>query len=208
MKILQIMIGLALILTLFVWGLSSYLAPDDLRECGDHPSYDASLSTECKAVDAIVAVSGGDTSARAAEAIRLYQNGWARMLIFSGSAADKSGPSNAAVMMQQAIDAGVDPNSIIIEEKSESTAENATETSELFKTHDVSTMILVTSGYHQRRASLEFQRNTTGVKVLSHPVMSDKHWGPWWWLTPNGWALAIPEFITSLVLSTGGVARE
>ena len=184
------------------WAIGAYLAPDNLAKCKDLlPSAEAG----CGRADAIVAVSGGDTTARANEAIKLYKNGWAGILVFSGAAADKTGPSNAAVMKQQAIDAGIDPNSIIIEERSESTIENAAETAELFKKHDVKSVILVTSAYHQRRATLEFKKGAPGVRILAHPVSSDKQWGPWWWLTPTGWSLAMPELVRSLILSTGGV---
>ena len=188
---------------LLVWGISSYLGVDHLKKCDDMPSSKAG----CQAADAIVAVSGGDTSARAEEAIKLYKNGWGRLLIFSGAAADKSGPSNAKVMAAQAVDAGIDPNAIIIEEVSETTLENALETSTIFKDKSVSSAIIVTSAYHERRALLEFGRKSSGVELRGHPVPEDKQWGPLWWLTPTGWSLAIPEVVQSFILSVGGVER-
>lgn len=201
---LKVLVGFAILLTLSAWAIGSYLSPDDLAKCDKAPS----TKQGCEPASAIVAVSGGDTSARAAEAIRLYQNGWADILIFSGAAADKSGPSNAEVMRDQAIEAGVDPLKIIIEENSQTTTENATETISIFEEHGIKSAILVTSGYHERRATLEFERRATGVKLRSHPVATDKHWGPWWWLTPTGWSLAMPELIKSLILSTGGVEER
>lgn len=51
---------------------------------------------------------------------------------FSGAAADKSGPSNAAVMKQRAINAGVVASAIIVEELSESTDQNAKQTTSIF----------------------------------------------------------------------------
>ena len=176
---------------------------DDLRGCGATPVNDA--TSKCAAADAIVAVSGGDTTARAEEAIKLFKAGWGDTLIFSGAAADKSGPSNAAVMKQQAIDAGIDANNIIVEELSETTMQNAEQTTNIFKQRGITSAILVTSAYHERRATLEFDRRALGVKVRSHPVASDKQWSSWWWLTPTGWTLALPELASSLVLATGGV---
>lgn len=203
MKLLKAAAIVSLLLVVSAWLIGSFLGPDDLKQCGVAPSE----KVGCERAAAIVAVSGGDTSARAAEAIKLYQQGWGELLIFSGAAADKSGPSNAAVMKQQAIDAGVDPNSIIIDEVSETTIENAEETVNIFKQHGITSAILVTSAYHQRRATLEFDRRALGVKVRSHPVATDKQWNSWWWLTPNGWMLALPELASSLALSTGGVDR-
>jgi hypothetical protein len=67
-------------------GISIYLQPNDLITCNDT----VSTNSPCQAVDAIVAISGGDTNARTDEAIRMYKNGWSDTLIFSGAALDKS----------------------------------------------------------------------------------------------------------------------
>lgn len=204
MKFIKIIVLVLVIFFGIVWAISSYLGVDDLKHCDSMPS----SKKGCEAADAIVAISGGDTSARTSEAIKLYKNGWGNILIFSGAAADKSGPSNAKVMEEQAIAAGVDPNSIIIDEASETTAQNATETSNIFKENNITSAILVTSAYHERRAMLEFDRRATGVTLRGHPVATDRQWGPMWWSTPTGWALAIPETINSLILATGGVDRQ
>lgn len=203
MKLIKIIAVLLALFFLAVWGISSYLAVDDMRDCGDTPA----VQGDCEAADAIVAISGGDTTARTAEAIKLYQNGWGSVLIFSGAAADKSGPSNAKVMQKQALSAGVPQNVIIIDESSETTAQNAAASSNIFKDHNITSAILVTSAYHERRAMLEFDSRSTGVTIRGHPVKEDNQWGPFWWLTPTGWTLAISETIHSFVLSTGGVDR-
>ncbi len=203
MKLIKIFIGVIICVGLLAWAISLFLSPDDLRSCGERPD---PSKTGCLAADAIVAVSGGDTPARADEAIKLYKNGWAPLLIFSGAAADKTGPSNAEVMKQRAIDAGVGPGAIIIETTSQNTNQNASETTTIFQQQGIKSAIIVTSAYHQRRASLEFERRARGVSVRSHPVAHDRQWNGWWWLTPSGWMLAIPETVASLILATGGVA--
>lgn len=197
MKAVKIIAIVILALLLVAWGVSSYLTVDDLVACDATPS----TRKGCHAADAIVAVSGGDTSARAKEAIKLYKNGWAPIIIFSGAAADKSGPSNASVMQQLAINEGVDPIDILIEENSETTHENAKETSTIFTKRSMESAILVTSAYHERRVMLEFERSTKDVELRGHPVASDNQWGPLWWLTPTGWMLAIPEVVQSLLFS-------
>lgn len=206
-KYIRHIVIVAIALGLLTWSVGAYLAPDDLSSCGDTPTTTDPGSGVCAPADAIVAVSGGDTQARAAEAISLYKNGWGTILVFSGAAADKSGPSNAATMKQQAVDAGVDAGSIVIDEVSDTTAQNAEQTTNIFKQHGITSAILVTSGYHMRRASLEFNKRALGVTIRSHPVAQDKHWGPFWWLTARGWILAIPECVMSLILSTGGMVR-
>src|SRR5690606_33068531 len=83
--------------------ISRYLGPDDLMGCSTRPSSEPG----CEPADVIVAVSGGDTAARTREAIRLYHDGWAPRLVFSGAAEDKNSPSNAAVMRDIALASGV-----------------------------------------------------------------------------------------------------
>lgn len=194
-----IIIGIVSV-ALIIIGLGMYLSPNDLARCHDEITGQA----PCKQVDAIVAVSGGDTMARTASAIELYKKHWAPLLIFSGAAEDKSGPSNAAAMREQAIAAGVPGSAITIEQYSETTKQNAEKTQTIFDEKNVKSVILVTSGYHQRRASLEFSKRAEGqVAILNHPDSHDKDWSSLWWLTPRGWYLAVSECVKTLVFYTG-----
>src|SRR5688572_30026369 len=109
-----IIIVIALIVTTL--SLSIYLQPNDFSLC---PMGEKPITRDgCNAADAIVTVSGGDTAARTAHAIKLYENEWAPILIFSGAAQDKTGPSNALAMRKMAISAGVPASAILIEEES------------------------------------------------------------------------------------------
>lgn len=192
-----------LAIAIAITGLGMYLAPNDLAGCKEGPTSEG----RCKKADAIVAVSGGDTPARTREAVHLYEQGWASSLIFSGAAQDKSGPSNAAVMRSDAIEAGVPASAITIEEQGETTKQNADKTQQLLEEKGIETVILVTSAYHQRRAGLEFAERSDGnVAIVNHPVASDKQWSEWWWLTPGGWYLALGEFI-KIILFYVGVTR-
>jgi uncharacterized SAM-binding protein YcdF (DUF218 family) len=194
--IIAIMIGI--ILT--VLGIGMYLSPNDLSGCGKVPSG----TPPCERADAIVAVSGGDTSARTAEAVKLYEAGWADKLIFSGAARDKSGPSNAAALSAEAEAAGVPPEDIILEEFGETTKQNAENTHDIFDLLGIEKVILVTSGYHQRRASLEFAALSTGATLRNHPVSEDQQWSSWWWATPQGWYLAVSELVKIIIFYAGG----
>lgn len=193
-------IGIITLIAAIITVIPAYLAPDDLRKCSQ-PEPTAS----CGVADAIVAVSGGDTSARTAEAIRLYDAGWADTLVFSGAARDESGPSNAEAMKKHALAEGVPERAIVTEEFSRTTAENAKNTSQFIVEQDIKKVVLVTSAYHQRRASLEFgARLGEGVKILNHPVATDKHWpGFWWWTTTRGWWLATGELVKILAFYSG-----
>lgn len=182
---------LGLVITI-ITAISIYLSPNDLASCKAPEPLG-----RCGQADAIVAVSGGDTSARTDEAIRLYQAGWAPKVIFSGAAADSNGPSNAEAMAQQAREAGITDDAIITEEFSRTTAENALNTSQFISTQSIERIILVTSAYHQRRALLEFSLILgPSVDIVSKPVPTDRQWiGFWWWTTPRGWWLAGGELV-------------
>jgi len=184
-----------------VIGVSFYLQPDDLKDCGIRPS----VEKNCQAVDAIVAISGGDTLSRANQAIDLYQNGWSDKIIFSGAAQDKSGPSNAAVMKAAAQKAGIPDSDIYIDEYSETTKQNAINTQSIFSQNNIKSVILVTSGYHQRRASLEFNKRTSGVSIINHPVLVDQDWSFWWWTNLRGWWLAATELVKIAIFYSTGI---
>lgn len=190
------------LLAISITVISVYLTPDDLRRC---PTI--SQTAECQSVDAIVAVSGGNTSVRAAEAIRLYKLGWSDTLIFSGAAADTTGPSNAEVMRRQAIEAGVPSADIKVESSSRTTRQNAEQVKQLLVEAGgggAKRIILVTSPYHQRRASLEFRVLAgDGITIINHPTPNDPDWSVVWWLTPRGWWLAGGELVKIIAFYAG-----
>ena len=200
MRLVATLVGAVAVAVIVIGGITMYLGPNDLAKCGIHPS----AVSGCGAADAIVAVSGGDTLARAQGAIQLYKDGWAPELIFSGAAEDKSGPSNAAVMKQEALNEGVPSSVVIIEQSSATTKQNAEATSNIFTTHHINSVILVTSAYHQRRASLEFHQFAPHVSLRNRPISHDSQWSMWWWATPIGWFLAISELVKIAVFYIGG----
>lgn len=176
-------------MALLVWGVNLYLTIDDLAACGSQPDV---VMAKCAPGDAIVSISGGDTPARAQEAIDLYKTGWAPKIVFSGAAADATSPSNAEAMRKQALADGVPNDAILLDEKAADTQQNASRTLALLA--GVKRVILVTSPYHQHRASLEFQKiYGQGVTIVNHPAYSDHMWPPTWYLTSTGWWLALSE---------------
>jgi len=151
---------------LLFFGLPYYLAPQD----------------KLTQADAIVAISGGETTSRTLGAVKLYDQGYAPIIIFSGAAQDPNSVSNAAAMKSIAVKAGVSSSAILIEEDSADTYENAQNTARIIKDKGITSIILVTSPYHQRRASIEFKRALgEGVKIINHST-SDENWrrSAWW----------------------------
>lgn len=194
------LLGFVITFATLVVAISLFLAPNNLMNCGQSPSQ----VTDCQPADVIIAVSGGDTVARTQQAIDLYQRGWAPRLIFAGAAQDTSGPSNAKVMRTQAIKQGVPAHAIALEERSQTTKQNAENTNDILRSESVSDAIVVTSSYHMKRTLLEFRMRAPNVDFRANPSSSDNQWSVWWWTTPGGWYLAISEVIKIMVVYMGG----
>lgn len=149
--------------------------------------------------DAIIVVSGGDTRSRTLEGVKLYRQGWAPILIFSGAAQDPKSPSNAQQMREIAVDEGIPLDAIALEERAQNTRQNADQVSGILKTLKAERVILVTSPYHQRRAGIEFSRRLgSGIEIINHPA-PDKSWSRrWWWTNPVGWYYMLTELPKTL----------
>ncbi len=141
--------------------------------------------------NAIVVVSGGQTTSRAEKGIDLYKQGYAPNIIFSGAALD-DGPSNAFAMRDQALASGVPASNIYIDEKSQNTYENAVNTKAILQSLAASKIILVTSPYHQRRANQTFKSALgKGYQVLGVSAFDDR------WSKSQWWRRGFPLFISA-----------
>ena len=176
------------------------LSVDDIKDCSGPQQTSGS---KCAPVDVIVAISGGDTDARAREAVSLYKQGWAQYIIFSGAAEDKQGTSNAAAMANLAISQRVPASAILLDEYSENTADNASQVRSIVQKNGFKRIILVTSPYHQRRASIEFNRRVGDIAtIINHPTSTDRFWSPTtWWMTPWGLWLGVSELVKVIFVS-------
>lgn len=176
--VLFFVVGIAGLATLFFFGTGYYLSPQ---------------STLAKA-DAIVAISGGETEARTAEAVKLYRDGWGANIIFSGAAADPNAPSNAQAMATAAMVAGVPSAAITLDEVATNTRQNAAGVGEIVRTKNFHSIILVTSPYHQRRANIAFKRVLGANFTIINRSSYDAQWRrSHWWATPQSRALTLAE---------------
>lgn len=177
-KFLGWLVAIVLIVVIFGFagfvGIGYYLSPQN----------------EAQKSDAIVVVSGGQTTSRAQKGIELFKQGYAPVVIFSGAALD-DGPSNAFAMREQALAAGIPSDRIYIDEISQNTYENAIHTKEIINTIGAKKIILVTSPYHQRRANQTF-RAVLGqsYEVLGVSAFDDR------WSKSQWWRRGFPLFIT------------
>jgi len=149
--------------------------------------------------DAIVAISGGDTTARTDEAVQLYKDGWSSHIIFSGAAEDPNGPSNARAMATIAEAGGVPHSAIELDETSTDTEQNAVDVAKIVQQDGYHQIILVTSPYHQRRASIVFHRALgPDVTVLNHSSIDPAWRRSHWWATSYSTDLTLSELQKTL----------
>ncbi len=173
MKYLIGLIGILVIVAGFIVGTGFYLSPQD----------------KLAKTDAIVVISGGETDLRVKEGVKLFQEEWAPLIIMSGAARD-AGESNAEAMKRLAVKLGVPTDKVLVEKESRNTFDNAKFTRDILMNNNVESIILVTSPYHQRRASLTFNRYLgDSVKIINHSA-ADSAWrkNGWW---DNAWARKI-----------------
>jgi uncharacterized SAM-binding protein YcdF (DUF218 family) len=169
----SIIILLAVSLPLFIgW----YLSPQDSLE----------------KVDAIVVVSGGDNDLRIDKGVQLWKEDWAKVIIFSGAAAEGD-VSNAKAMKRIAVLKGVPAENILIEEKSKTTLENAQMSAIMITEDGYKSIILVTSPYHQRRTYELFKKNLPDVKIINQSALDEQWRKKGWWESNVGRFLTIGE---------------
>lgn len=146
-------------------------------------------------IDAVIAISGGNTALRTREAIEIFKSVEAKKLIFSGANSNPKVLSDARQMANLARKQGILEEEILLEEKAQNTHQNAQFTAKIIKQNGYKRVILTTSKYHQTRARLEFEKalEGSGVEVISAPVLNDPDWNGFWWTNSRGWYLSMSE---------------
>lgn len=137
---------------------------------------------ELKPADVIVVLAGEETE-RVEYGVKLFKEGWARkdrMILSGGPVVWKY--TFASLMEEHALYLGVPKKDILLEDRSTSTEEDARFTREILRQHGYTSLILVTSPYHSKRADKIF-RKTMGneIRVISAPA--EKSWfrfEDWW----------------------------
>ena len=138
---------------------------------------------ELKPADVIVVIPDSETGYSVEYGVKLFKEGWARkdrMILSGGNITWKY--TWASLMQEQALSLGVPRNAILLEEKSTSTKENAIFTKDILKRHGYTSLILVTSAYHSKRANKIFKKIMGNeIKVLSAPSEeSGFRFEDWW----------------------------
>lgn len=105
---------------------------------------------------------------RAVYGLRLFRRGLAPRIVFTGGPERPNRLSSAQLMARLAIDLGTDARSVLVENTSTSTYENARNTHAILIHHGWRTAVLVTSAPHIFRAVQVFRKQ--GIEVYPAPV--------------------------------------
>lgn len=113
---------------------------------------------------------------RVEKAVELFQNGYAKTLIMTGSSA-KNQFIEAEVMANYAYNSlGIPMNAIIQEPNSTDTFENAKYSVDIMRQHEWNSAIVVTTPYHTRRAFILFSNLGINVSVISSDFPAGMEW--------------------------------
>jgi len=161
---------------------------------------------EMKPADAIVILAGEETE-RVEYGVKLFKDGWARkdLLVMAG------GPlvwkyTWAGLMKDHAESLGVPARKILVEDKSRTTEEDAYYTKEILKNNRIASVILVTSPYHSRRASIIFEKVLgKDIRIINAPTENSWFRVDEWWKRRRDRATVLNEFSKYLWLWLFGV---
>ncbi|KAF0220639.1 MAG: hypothetical protein FD174_963 [Geobacteraceae bacterium] len=137
--------------------------------------------------DAVVVLAGG--RGRIEEGVRLYRDREARWLFLIG--VDPSVRKSDLFRERQGEKFG---DRVILEKVSRNTLENALYARDMIAKKDISSVTLITSRYHMKRATLVFRSVLPkGIVIYSHPV-DTRNLKDEWWSHGGSFRLLFSEF--------------
>lgn len=160
----SILIVAVFVPSVFIYLLTGFVA--------DIITYGAAASK----ADAIVVLTGG--KGRTDEGLRLLRRGAATRLILSGvnSDADIDSIYNTSALTD------AEREAIVLEKRSQSTFENAIEAAAILDRLGLDSIILITSGYHMKRAERTFRRVLPRtVHIQPYSVATSNFDAEQWW---------------------------
>ncbi|HVN67339.1 MAG TPA: YdcF family protein [Candidatus Sulfotelmatobacter sp.] len=150
--------------------------------------------------DAIVVLAGDSNGERVTTGVQLFRLGFAPYILMSG------GPLSwqltfAEWMKKQALAGGVPAGRILLQDRSQSTLEDAKFSLPIVERHGFRSIILVTSPQHTRRAGRVFRKvfGRAGIKVIVRPAARSAFNPDHWWRRYEDRALVVWEYLASVL---------
>ncbi|MFA6432129.1 MAG: YdcF family protein [Candidatus Margulisiibacteriota bacterium] len=152
-------------------------------------------SDKIQKADVILVLAGDNNGERVNEGVALYKKGYAPRMLMSG------GPlawhlTYAEWMKKQAILLGVPERSILIQDRSLSTIEDAKFSLPIIKEKNIKSVILVTSPAHTRRAKRVFNKvfSADKIQVMVWPVKKSDFNPKYWWKSNEDIQIVVYEY--------------
>lgn len=147
------------------------------------------VADDMRQTDAIIVLTGG--SLRLETAFELLSRRVAGKLLVSG--VDKSVPIEAVLRVT-----GMTQDDmaccVTLGYMAEDTGSNARESAAWVRSNRISSVRLVTAGYHMPRSLLEFRAALPDVEIVPHPVFPEHVMIEDWWRRPGTASLVIGEY--------------
>ena len=149
-----------------------------------------------------------DSGDRMTEAIRLYRNGRIKKMLVSGDQAINiyKGKSYAPYFLSYMDQMGVKREDIILEQKARTTRENILRINEIISNYNHPKILLITSGWHLRRAMKGFK--SSGLNLVPYgvdvPSRNEMHgWNEWlpFWQVAVKWQELIHEIVGMAIIN-------
>ncbi|HEV7499727.1 MAG TPA: YdcF family protein [Vicinamibacteria bacterium] len=152
--------------------------------------------------DAIVVMAGDPDYERTMAAVALMRAQNITTLILTGG---EPGPGDSAESLRaKALALGVPEAHIRIETRSHNTREAVLAVAPILESLGARTVTVVTSPYHERRASAAARRAWPAIRVRSHAA-SPSAWTPQrWWATSSGRRVVVSEYAKLLYYGARG----
>ena len=178
------------------------------------------VSVPLEHADAIVVLSGSSTLAeRTQHAAHLYsQNRTSKILLTTDdqqggwSSAEQRNPYFHEIAVKELTRLGVPSQNVeVVRPPVASTWDEAQLISDYARTHNLRSILIVTSGYHSRRALWTFRTllQNTNTQVGLDPVetgIQTPHPATWW-VYPKGWQLVLVEHLKLIYYLCRGVSN-
>lgn len=199
-KFIKTLLALAIILALLFIG-HGYI----LDKMGRYLYY----ADVMKPADVIVILAGEETE-RVEYGVMLFKDGWARkdkIIVAGGPVVWKY--TLASLMQEHALSLGAPKDTIILEDQSKTTEEDARFTKQILDEHKYNSCILVTSPYHSRRAYTIFNK-IMGKEITIISAPCNKSWFHFdeWWKRRKDRAMVLNEYSKFLWLWIFGVEKS
>jgi uncharacterized SAM-binding protein YcdF (DUF218 family) len=143
--------------------------------------------------DAALVLTGDLDFERTDHAAALVRSGEARLLVLTGGVPFVG--DSAESLRDRALADGVPAERIRLENTSTDTWESLVAVRPILTNERVKTLLLVSSPYHMRRASLAARRALPGIRILCEPAPCS-HWRPkGWWRSSYGRRIVMSEYV-------------